>query len=264
MTVLDDGRRQGQVLLGSATVAGEIVASNRKPFPCLRAAVMQIKNVVSLQKNNRWRFAQWLERRWWQRYLRHQSAAEYLRAKKLYWQKILSSIGYEPLAGQKVLDAGCGPAGIFIYLHEQQIVTALDPLLAAYEQDLAIFQKAMYPCVQFVVAPMESAQLPSASFQTIYCFNAINHVADWEGALDQLGRWLAPAGDLLLSSDVHRWQLLRWLFRLLPGDALHPQQHSAREYEAALAALGWQIKQRHRLRRTFIFDYVLWQATKAS
>lgn len=212
-----------------------------------------------MQKTIRWRLAQWLERRWWQRYLRRQSsAAAYLLAKRAYWQQVLATLGHEPASGVAVLDAGCGPAGIFILLHESQKITALDPLLEAYEQDLAIFKKAVYPGVHFVPQPMESAVFSAASFETIYCFNAINHVSDWGAALDQLTHWIQPGGRLLISSDVHRWRLLHRLFHFLPGDALHPQQHLAEDYEKALRARGWQIEGKHRLRREFIFDYTAW------
>lgn len=212
-----------------------------------------------MQKTIRWRLAQWLERRWWRRYIgRQPSSAAYLLDKKKYWQQVLQTLSHEPSLGAAVLDAGCGPAGIFILLHKSQQLTALDPLLAAYEQDLAIFQKAQYPQVNFTEMPLEEASFPIASFQTIYCFNAINHVSDWEVALDQLTRWIAPGGRLLISSDVHRWRLLQQIFNLLPGDALHPQQHRAEDYEKALQARGWKILHSHVLRRELIFDYRAW------
>lgn len=212
-----------------------------------------------MQKTIRWRLAQWLERRWWRRYIGRQPSPEaYLLAKKQYWQQVLQILGHEPRPGAAVLDAGCGPAGIFILLHESQELTALDPLLEAYERDLAIFKKAQYPQVNFVAQPIENTSFPNASFKTIYCFNAINHVSDWEAALDQLRCWIQPGGRLLISSDVHRWRLLHRIFSILPGDALHPQQHLASDYEKALQARGWKIDNSHVLRRGLIFDYRAW------
>lgn len=169
---------------------------------------------------------------------------------------------YEPVAGANCLDAGCGPAGIFLLLHERQKITALDPLLEAYAKDLDVFNESDYPSVVFVTAPLEKAVLATTPFATIYCFNAINHVADWSKALDQLTAWSAPGTVLLLSSDVHRRKWLNWIFRRLPGDALHPQQHDREAYRKALIQRGWGIESERLLRREWIFDYVGWKAVR--
>ena len=138
----------------------------------------------------------------------------------------------------RVLDAGCGPAGIFILLHDRQQVTALDPLLPRYER-LPIFSQSDYPDVQFRQQSLENTSLAGA-FDTIYCFNAINHVADWAASLDTLTRLSRPGTVLVLTSDVHRYAWLLPLFRALPGDALHPQQHLAHHYSDALTHRGWR------------------------
>lgn len=206
--------------------------------------------------------AQWLERRWWQRYLRRKDPAVYLSDKRAYWQRVLQQLGHVPAAGAVVLDAGCGPAGIFVELHERCQVTALDPLLEAYQADLDIFDYAAYPSVQFLAQPLETARPAAAPFKIVYCFNAINHVADWDVALDRLTQLTAPGGRLFIGSDVHRWRGLRTLFRRLPGDALHPQQHRPEDYRHALTQRGWRIVREKRLRRTLIFDYVVWESVR--
>ncbi|MEL6143401.1 MAG: class I SAM-dependent methyltransferase, partial [Bacteroidota bacterium] len=124
----------------------------------------------------RWRIAQYLEVRWWRYYLRKSSPAEYLNNKTAYWERLLNEIGYYPTPGANVLDAGCGPAGVFIYLHHLQSVTAVDPLLSQYASYLPVFNIREYPSVNFVITPLETANLPLAPFDTIYCFNAINHI----------------------------------------------------------------------------------------
>ena len=112
-------------------------------------------------------------------------------------------LGWEIVPGRKVLDAGCGPAGVFISLYEQEKVTAIDPLLEQYEQDLAIFARQDYPQVQFRVGTLEALTKDLGQFSAIYCFNAISHVADWGLCLDNLTALATPGTRLLLTSDVH-------------------------------------------------------------
>jgi 2-polyprenyl-6-hydroxyphenyl methylase/3-demethylubiquinone-9 3-methyltransferase len=203
----------------------------------------------------RWRVAQFLELHWWRRYLRGKDPVNYLNDKRAYWQRVLNEVGLEPKPGVNSLDAGCGPAGIFILLHEVENVTALDPLLDHYHKNLGIFSHQDYPAVNFITGSLETTSLDNVPFDTIYCFNAINHVADWERSFDRLTKWAAPGTLLVISSDVHRRPWLLPIFRALPGDALHPQQHAVDAYRNALAERGWRVTGEYRLRREWIFDY---------
>ncbi|WP_157975897.1 methyltransferase domain-containing protein [Lewinella sp. IMCC34191] len=207
----------------------------------------------------RWRLAQSLEWRWWESYLRHQSPADYLENKKRYWLKVMETMGWKPLPNARVADVGCGPAGVFIALHDRQQVTALDPLLERYE-DLPIFSRANYPTVRFLPRMLEGT-LDLAPFKQLYCFNAINHVKDWDAALDALTSMAESGTSLLLSSDVHRHRWLLPLFRALPGDALHPQQHLAGDYREALQLRGWRIDREVVMRTERIFEYRIWKCT---
>ncbi|PHI21097.1 hypothetical protein CEQ90_04710 [Lewinellaceae bacterium SD302] len=222
---------------------------------------LRAQNPTSFTKM-KWKIAQYLERRWWKHYLRQKDAAEYLTDKRQYWQRTLNQLGHSAKAGNASLDAGCGPAGIFILLHDQERVTALDPLLERYATDLDIFSFSGYPKVDFITSPLETASLPAAGFETIYCFNAINHVRDWELALDRLTEWAAPGATMLISSDVHRRPWLKRIFRLLPGDLLHPQQHDAEAYHNALVKRDWRIDEKVILREELIFNYVGWRVVK--
>jgi 2-polyprenyl-6-hydroxyphenyl methylase/3-demethylubiquinone-9 3-methyltransferase len=209
----------------------------------------------------RWRFAQYLERRWWRNYLRGKSPEEYLCDKKAYWARTLDQLDWETVPGRRVLDAGCGPAGVFIHLAQLERVTALDPLLESYETDLSIFQRKDYPTVDFLAQPLETPFVATNPFDAIYCFNAINHVDDWDVAIDALTAHAKPGTRLLLTSDVHRHQLLLPIFRALPGDALHPQQHGPEAYRTALTTRGWRIEWEEVLRTEAIFNYTAWVAT---
>ena len=209
---------------------------------------------TTMQKSHslRWRLAQWLEIRWWKRYLNPQDKKTYYRNKAQYWHRVLQELEFQVPTQQQILEIGCGPAGIFIILEGNQL-RALDPLLNAYQAKLTHFSKEDYPWVQFENQALETASGPARPL--VFCFNAINHIADWELGLDQLWRLTAEGGQLVLSSDVHRHHWLKHIFRWLPGDALHPQQHSREDYLSALRKKGWKIKKECILKKGLIFEY---------
>lgn len=126
------------------------------------------------------------------------------------------------------LDAGCGPAGIFMNLDHCQ-TDAVDPLLNEYEQRLKHFDKADYPNVNFHALPLEQFSQPNA-YNWIFCMNAINHVADIKLCVANLEQSLKPEGYLVLTVDSHKYNGLKMLFRAIPGDALHPHQFTLGDY----------------------------------
>ena len=203
-------------------------------------------------KSIKWRLAQWLEIRWWQQYLQRKEKRSYYQQKATYWQRNLKALSLNLPPQQSITEVGCGPAGIFITLSEHQ-VRAIDPLLKQYEQKLAHFSTADYPWVQFESIPIEEATGPATDW--VFCFNAINHIDDWSRGLDQLDRLCTEQGTIILGSDVHKHRFLKWLFRWVPGDALHPQQHDRQDYLEALAKRGRVIKKESILKKGLIFDY---------
>ena len=212
--------------------------------------------------NLRWKIAQAAELRWWKNYLKNKTVDKYLQDKKAYWQRVLKEIGTEWLPEQKILDAGCGPAGIFILSDDQNHrVDALDPLLNYYEKSLPHFNKIDYPKVHFFAQALENFE-PATMYDTIFCLNAINHVADLTKSLQQLHKILAPNGQLILSTDAHKHAWLKPIFKLLPGDILHPHQYDLPEYRALLLTHGFRIEKEMCLKEGNIFDYWLWVLRK--
>ncbi len=211
-------------------------------------------------KHWRWRLAQRLELAWWRRYLRRYDAGQYLQAKKAYWQRVLSVANVALAPGERVLDAGCGPAGIFIALTQQQ-VDAVDPLLARYEQHLPLFRPADYPHVRFWPQVLEDF-CPPTPYRHVFCLNAVNHMRDIRRSMQVLADALAPGGVLILSTDAHRYSWCCWLFRLLPGDVLHPHQYTDAEYAQMLETQGLRIERREILKSELIFAHYLYVARK--
>lgn len=208
----------------------------------------------------RWRLAQFLELRWWQRYLQQLNWPDYVEAKRVHWRKVLTQMDLQLLPDERVLDAGCGPAGIFTILQAQK-VDAIDPLLMAYEEKLPDFQLNQFPYVHFRTQMLEQLDEQEV-YDRVFCLNAINHVADLEKAARCLVQSLKPEGTLLISIDVHRFALLKFIFRIIPGDVLHPQQDDLVDYVRLLEKLGLDIEKTLALKRGWIFNYVVIKAKK--
>lgn len=208
----------------------------------------------------RWQAAQYLEIRWWKHYLHSKGVSDYLAWKTEYWRAFLERHQLHVPPDATVLDAGCGPAGIFTILPNHE-VTALDPLLNKYRDTLPHFDPVHYPNVQFVSGRIEELS-DHERFDLIFCLNAINHVEDIEQSLDNLLRALRPGGQLALSVDVHNTSILKWLFRLFHIDVLHTHQHSLSDYKAMLAARNCSLTRVARHHRQFIFSYYLLNVTK--
>lgn len=212
--------------------------------------------------NIRWQIAQSAEIRWWQKYLRHKPVSDYLDWKLNYWKKLLAQLQLPEQfsSDTTILDAGCGPAGIFIALSPAQI-TASDPLLEDYEKRLVHFDRNSYPNVKFRTERLEDLNDTSA-YDYVFCLNAINHVADLRLCLEHLTKAAKPDGKLILSIDAHNYKIFKALFRLLPGDILHPHQYDLAEYRQLLKDAGWEIMQEQCLKKEFFFDYWIFVAHK--
>lgn len=211
-----------------------------------------MKSTVSLK----WKLAQTLEYKWWQNYLKKKDAGEYLTWKTGYWKKLLTDISaYLPvLKNNTILDAGCGPAGIFTAL-ENNAVTAIDPLLDKY-QNLAHFQPKNYTWTTFRTLPLEELN-EKEKYDVIFCLNAINHVNNIEKCYDNLVNALKPDGCLVISTDAHRSNFLKKIFQLLPGDVLHPVQLNINEYNEKLEKRNLEIVQNILYKKEPIFDYYI-------
>ncbi|GAB5539528.1 MAG: hypothetical protein Salg2KO_16310 [Salibacteraceae bacterium] len=207
----------------------------------------------------RWKIAQWFEKIWWKRYLRNQDKSSYLGWKVAYWESFLKELGIKPSG--KVLDAGCGPAGIFIALHECE-VQATDPLLEYYSKALDHFEKSDYPNVRFQSTTIEEIG-GSEQYDYLFCVNAINHVRDIGKALKGLSIACKQGGVMVLTTDCHKHRFWRWLLGAIPFDILHPHQYTKEEYVEMLHPFGWKIQEVRLLKQGFIFNYHAFICTKA-
>jgi len=202
--------------------------------------------------NRRWKIAQAAEIRWWKRYLAKQSVEEYAGWKKDYWTSLMETLKLSPKPNAKVLDAGCGPAGIFTALEGCKVV-AVDPLLNEYDR-LDHFDRSRYPFVSWYAQPLETFE-GEASFDFVFCLNVINHVRDIDVATDVLAKAAKPNGTIIISVDAHRHTWLKPIFRTIPGDILHPHQLDLQDYEQLFLRHGMVVVDKVLYREEFLFDY---------
>jgi SAM-dependent methyltransferase len=215
-----------------------------------------------MKKSLRWRVAQYFESHWWSRYLKKKDVKTYLAWKKEYWRDLLDklspSIAVSP--DQYMLDAGCGPAGIFIYLPGDHI-TAFDPLLDTYEQNLPHFKRSMYPNITFYNAPLEEFQTEQ-KFDLVFCMNAINHVSQIDEAFVTLYNATKKGGKLVVSIDAHNHRFYKFISRLQQSDILHPHQYDLNEYKQMLTKLDCTILQTSLQKKEFLFNHYVLVAQK--
>lgn len=208
----------------------------------------------------RWKLAQTAELKWWESYLRHKPVESYLSWKKGYWSDFLVNIDITINRSERVLDAGCGPAGLFIILPDNK-VDAIDPLIGAYESKLEHFSKDNYPWVTFHEVALENFE-STIDFDTVFCLNAINHVADLQNSLQKLEKLVKPGGKLVLSVDAHNNNMIKKIFQTIPGDILHPHQYNLREYLQMVENTGLEVGASWLIKRELIFSYYVLVAHK--
>lgn len=210
----------------------------------------------------RWKIAQTAELKWWQNYLSHKSTDSYKEWKERYWNDFLKELPFLINPNSSILDAGCGPAGIFTILDDHQ-VTACDPLLNAYEQKLDHFDPENFPWTNFVSKSLEDFT-QVAQFDYVFCLNAINHVDDLAKSLDNLIQSLKPGGILVISIDAHNYSGLKKIFQLIPGDILHPHQYDRKDYRKMIEDRAIVLENGKCLKKEFIFNYWLEWGIKKS
>ncbi|NNE29313.1 MAG: class I SAM-dependent methyltransferase [Saprospiraceae bacterium] len=203
----------------------------------------------------RWKIAQKAELKWWENYLSSKSVPEYQAWKRDYWEKFLNFLPFPIKAGATVLDAGCGPAGIFTVLNKQE-VTACDPLLDQYSKKLEHFSPEAFPWTQFENVAIEKMDFEE-KFDYVFCINAINHVDSLELSCRKLVKALKPNGWLVVSTDAHNMGLLKKLFQAVPGDILHPHQYNRSEYRNFLEKEGVNLGSGKLIKKELIFSYWL-------
>ena len=213
----------------------------------------------------RWNIAQAFERLWWRNYLSGKDPQHYLAWKKDYWEKLLQQV-YDitdesaPKSFNRqslnVLDAGCGPAGIFLNLQNHR-VDAIDPLVRRYLDELHLIDRKDFPHVNFISGNLEGIS-SATQYDWIFCMNCINHVKDIELCLKNISAALKKEGFFVMTVDTHKHWLAKPLLNTMPIDVLHPYQLSLDDYIRLIEKkFSKGIIRNRLLKRGVMFDYYL-------
>jgi ubiquinone/menaquinone biosynthesis C-methylase UbiE len=143
----------------------------------------------------------------------------------------------------RALDAACGTGRHAKYLAEKgHEVTGID----ATPEMLAQAQKKV-PNARFELGHLTALPFPDGSFDLAVCALALDHVADFAGAIAELARVVRPGGHVI-SSDLHPVVTALGgaaFFRDADGASgiVRVHAHSHAEYLDAFAAAGLTVRQ---------------------
>lgn len=165
---------------------------------------------------------------------------------------------YQGLAGQRVLEIGCGRGvGIEILLARgarQVVGFDLDLRMVARARRRVLPHSAR---AQVFVGSADTISAPDRSYDAVVDYGIIHHVPDWRQVLAEVARVLRPGG-VFFFEDILQGFTTRWPIRRLFA---HPQatQFSAAAFRAGLVSAGLEVE-RWRLVGAWI---VMGQARKA-
>ena len=182
--------------------------------------------------------------------------SNYLEWKRSYWRDLLNKIqtNIAISGGTSILDIGCGPAGIFIILEDNK-VEAIDPLVESYEKELDHFSRDNYPYVRFHNIQFENYN-ELREFKVTFLMNAINHFIDLKASIIKAIDLTSEGGHVVITIDAHNFTFFKYLFRLIPGDILHPHQFGLREYQDFFEN-GTTLVEQHLIKKAGLFNHYL-------
>ena len=92
--------------------------------------------------------------------------------------------------------------------------------------------------------------------------NAINHVHAIDKAFDVVVNSAQQNSTIVVSIDAHNFSFFKFLFRLIPGDILHPHQYDLKEYCRFLESRNCKIEQAVCIKQEFFFNHYVLVARK--
>jgi len=123
------------------------------------------------------------------------------------------------LAGRRVLDVGCGDGlNMTMFAKMGADVTGIDVSPGALDVAHRRAEvNGVADSVRLVCSPIETADLPDASFDVVWGDGILHHVLDeLEPTVRRLVRWVKDDGLIVFSEPVNLFEPLRRLRRLVP------------------------------------------------
>jgi len=85
--------------------------------------------------------------------------------------------------------------------------------------------------------------------------NGNYYVRALKASFEKLNEITTSGGYCLLSIDAHNYEILKFIFRTIPGGALHPHQYNLKEYKEMFQNAGFEIIDVNLNKPQFIFNY---------
>jgi SAM-dependent methyltransferase len=137
----------------------------------------------------------------------------------------------EAYLGSRVLDAGAG-IGTFSELAAQgRDVVALEP-----DPDLAPVLRRRFEGRDDVAVMEEMVESVGGTFDSIICFNVLEHIRDDAVALRRFFDVLVPGGRLLLLVPAHKW-----LYGGIDRGVAHERRYEKSELHDRLTGAGFEV-----------------------
>ncbi|MBP7867948.1 MAG: class I SAM-dependent methyltransferase [Acidobacteria bacterium] len=192
-----------------------------------------------------WERAQAAERAFWQRW---RSMAVYQRVSlEAYWAGVVEKTG-GPFPPGKVLDVGCGPVSVLNFFRGEGVrPLGIDPLASFYHREKLVETRPGWEPAPMVSLPAERLPFPDRYFDTVLCFNVLDHVRHPRGVIGEIVRVARPGGNVRVF--VHTFS--RWAKRLLFFDTPHVNHWDRAEFRRLLEGAGLRVESDLHERKTF-------------
>ena len=104
------------------------------------------------------------------------------------------------LGGRRALDLGCGAGQLALHLAHSGASEVVGIDVSERMLGLARAERA-HPRVTYLRQSMEETDFPPARFDLVVSSLAFHYVRDYRGLVGRIGRWLAPGGVLVFSTE---------------------------------------------------------------
>lgn len=156
--------------------------------------------------------------------------------------------------GERVLDLGCGEGRHVISVYVEGDVDAVGVDLShadlkTTQEKFGDFSQPDHPQKGFILSSANALALPFAddSFDKVICSEVLEHIPDYQSALEEINRVLKPGG-LFCASVPRRWpERICWAFseayHMVPGG--HLRIFDSGSLRDEIEALGMRQYHRH-------------------
>ena len=181
------------------------------------------------------------------------------------YPELLRMIAAELRPDDSVLEVGCGTGIVSLFISPLvRRVTAADISPAMISVAAAKAGKRGLVNMEFSVQDALALTFADSSFDAVIIANALHVVPEPMGVLNEAGRVLNPAGQLLAATYCHGENMkARFLFRLLYLTGFRPfREYTSRSFADLITTAGFSVKKTRLIEKAFPLVYIAAQPGK--